>query len=87
MTFYSDHFKKVKFSEIFEKMLKNLKIYCNDDSLHQHDTYMSVSDVNVSEFEKNELKNDIKFKKKNQKKKFRSSTSENQISNSNRKRK
>ena len=69
-------------------MLKNFKIYCNDNSLHQHDTYMSVSDVNVSEFEKNESKNDIEFKKKNQnKKKFRSSTSKNQISSSNRKRK
>ena len=69
LTFYSDYFKQIKFFEIFEKMLKNLKTYCNDDSLHQHDTYMSVSDVNVSEFEKNESKNDIEFKKKNQNKK------------------
>ena len=50
-------------------MLKNFKIYCNDNSLHQHDTYMSVPDVNVSEFEKNESKNDIESKKKNQNKK------------------
>ena len=69
LTLYSDYFKKIKFSEIFEKMLKNLKTYCNDDSLHQHDTYMSVSDVDVSEFEKNESKNDIESKKKNQNKK------------------
>ena len=69
-------------------MLKDFKIYCNNDSLHQHDTYMAVFDVNVSEFEKNELKNDIEFKKKiKTKKKFRSLTSENQISSSNRKRK
>ena len=69
LTFYSDYFKQIKFFEIFEKMLKNLKTYCNDDSLHQHDTYMSVSDVDVSEFEKNESKNDIESKKKNQNKK------------------
>ena len=69
LIFYSDYFKKIKFFETFEKMLKDFKIYCNDDSLHQHDTYMSVFDVDVSEFEKNESKNDIKFKKKNQNKK------------------
>ena len=49
---------------------------------------MPVSDVDVSKFEKNESKNDIEFKKKNQnKKKLGSSTSKNQISSSNRKRK
>ena len=87
---YSDYFKEIKFPEILEKMLKDFKIYCNDDPLHQHDTYMPVPDVNVSEFEKNESENDTESKKKNQnkkKKKPRSSTSENQISRSNRKRK
>ena len=69
LTLYSDDFKKIKFFEIFEKMLKDFKIYCNDDLLHQHDTYISVFDVNVIEFEKNESKNDIEFKKKNQNKK------------------
>ena len=88
MTLYSDYFKKIKFSEIFEKMLKNLKTYCNDDSLHQHDTYMSVSDVDVSEFEKNESKMISNLKKKiRTKKRLRSLTSKNQISKPNRKRK
>ena len=82
MIFYSDYFKIVKFFKIFEKILKDLKIYYNNNSHHQHDTYMSVSDVNVSEFDENKSEKNTKFKK-NFEQKSRLSISENSISNLN----